>query len=397
MRPVIYFFGTFANGFASYPQDHTKSFFQDFIKKARLASQIVLHREGNLLYYGYVRRMNESDNIGICLCLDCIYIKTEYLFSVFDDAFADLVERGEILKINGNSEILWAIDNFHSEPVAITECSNNIIESINVSVFNSQPLPPVDFSVSVNDCLELGLDEGEDIISDATTRYCNLYIARKESEIERITSFRNLINLKNQELKKLNDSLVAKINQADNLKTENKKLQAQKKQYRNVVLLAFAILICGVGLFFLYDNLNSTQGQLTKAESTIVDKENAIRKLNASNNSLRLCLDNEKQEKRDLKNKLSDICTRTPFIITGYNINAEEVTIDYYAVEQKNITVYLKAINESEPEVVSNSHSVTIYEGNNRLKLRFNYRLNTENYYYVNILYNGNVIGGKRW
>ena len=116
MRPVIYFFGTFANGFASYPQDHTKSFFQDFIKKARLASQIVLHREGNLLYYGYVRRMNESDNIGICLCLDCIYIKTEYLFSVFDDAFADLVERGEILKINGNSEILWAIDNFHSEP-----------------------------------------------------------------------------------------------------------------------------------------------------------------------------------------------------------------------------------------------------------------------------------------
>ena len=159
--------------------------------------------------------------------------------------------------------------------------------------------------------------------------------------------------------------MVAKINQADRLKTENKKLQAQKKQYRNVVLLAFVILICGVGLFFLYDNLNSTQGQLTEAESTIVDNENAIRKLNASNNSLRLCLDNEKQEKRDLKNKLSDICTKTPFIITGYNINAEEVTIDYYAVEQKNITVYLKAINESEPEVVSNSHSVTIYEGNN--------------------------------
>jgi len=249
MKPIVYFFGTPTKGFVSYPQDHTKSFFQDFIRKARLTSQIVLHREDNLLYYGYVRRINERDYIGICLCIDRIYTKIEYLFSVFDDVFADFVEHGDILKINGNSKIVLAVDNFYSESVAMTEYSNTIIDKVNVSEANSQPLPPINFSISVNDCLELSLEETEEVIADATKRYCNLYIAKKNSEIERITSFKNLINKKNKELKELNDSLIAKSNQVNNLKAKNIKLQNKQ---RNTNWVGALVFVCVVLFAYIY-------------------------------------------------------------------------------------------------------------------------------------------------
>lgn len=249
MRPIVYFFGTLSNGFASYPQDHTNTFLHDFVKKARLTSQIVLHREDNLLYYGYVRRINERDYIGICLVLDCIYTKVRHLFSIFDDAFANLIERGEIVKIDARSNIVWATDNFYSESVAITECSNDIIESVKVSKSNSQALPPVNFSISVNDCLELSLDETEKVITDATKRYHNLYIAKKEADIARITSFKNLVNIKNKELRELNDNLTEKKKLINDLRIENTKL---KNKQRNTTWVGLLGVICTILFAYIY-------------------------------------------------------------------------------------------------------------------------------------------------
>lgn len=249
MKPIVYFFGTLSNVFASYPQDHTKPFFSNFVKKARLISQIVIHREGNLLYYGYVHQISDRDCIGICLCLDCIYTNVEHLFSIFDNAFATLIERGEIVKIDGRSNIVWATDNFHSESVAITECSKSIIEDLKISKKKTQTLPPVNFSISVNDCLELSLDDTEDRIVDATTRYHNLFIARKATDIARITSFKNLINIKNQELKELNENIKTHKERINELKSENTKL---KNKQRNTTWVGILGIICTILFAYIY-------------------------------------------------------------------------------------------------------------------------------------------------
>ena len=72
MKPLIYFFGTLPNGFSSYPQDHTKPFFEEFIKRSRNELQIVVHRSDNLLHYGYVRQLGHNNFFGICICIDRI-------------------------------------------------------------------------------------------------------------------------------------------------------------------------------------------------------------------------------------------------------------------------------------------------------------------------------------
>lgn len=256
MKPIVYFFGNLSGSFASYPQDHTKAIFQDFLKRARNQLQIVLHRKDNLLYYGYVRAMNETDRIGLVLCVDCIYNNMATLFSVFDNAYAEMIRQGVIVKMDGNTRVSWATTNFASETVTITEISKQITEKANLSARNTQPLPPVNFSISINDCLELSLDNPLDEITDATKRYCNLYIVKKNSEIERVTSFYNIVRKKDDEIKELNGSIIEKRNQITELKSKNAQLQAKQKDLFWVGVLAFAVTILSCVVYVKVINPN---------------------------------------------------------------------------------------------------------------------------------------------
>ncbi len=99
MKPLIYFFGTLPKGFSTHPQDHTKDFFSDFVSKSKNTVQIVLHREDNLLHYGYVREIANKKYFGICLCIDRIYNDVAKLFQIFDETYASIIEKGEILSV----------------------------------------------------------------------------------------------------------------------------------------------------------------------------------------------------------------------------------------------------------------------------------------------------------
>lgn len=256
MKPFVYFFGNPLGGFASYPQDHTKAIFQDFMKKSRNKMQIVLHRKDNLLYYGYVRAINEFDKIGMAMCVDCIYNDLSALCTIFDNAYVEMVKQGVIIKMDGQSHVKWATVNFSSETVAINEISKHLIDQANVTSRNTQPLPPTNFSISINDCLELSLENTKAEIIDATKRYCNLYITKKNSEIERITSFNNLIKSKDEEIKKLNGNIAEKRNQIASLKSDKAKLQAKQKNLLGVGVLALAVTILSCVVYVKVINPN---------------------------------------------------------------------------------------------------------------------------------------------
>jgi len=252
MKPLIYFFGTLTSGFSTYPQDHTKKFFSDFVSKSKNVSQIVLHRKDNLLHYGYVRKISNNKYFGICLCVDCIYSDTEYLFEVFDDVFASMIKKGDILKINSARVIEWATLDFVSETVAITEYSKQIVDLLNISERNSLPLPPVNFSISINDCLDLSLEDSNDKIINAIKRYSNLYIVKKESEIERVNSFHATINRKDDEIRKL--KLTIQNQKKENTELSNKLLKAKAKQ-RNITWVALLGVVILVLVFVLWNKV----------------------------------------------------------------------------------------------------------------------------------------------
>ncbi|MDO4801000.1 MAG: hypothetical protein Q4A15_02420 [Prevotellaceae bacterium] len=244
MKPIVYFFGTLPNGFSSYPQDHTKKIFEGFVSKSKNISQIVLHRKDNLLYYGYVRKMSKDKYFGICICVDCIYNDINYLFEVFDDIYALMIKKGDILKIGSNRVVEWATPNFVLEIVAITEYTRQIVNMLDVSERNTQPLPPINFSISINDCLSLSIEDSQDEIIDATKRYTNLYIVKKETEIERVNSFHATIQRKDNEIRDLKSAI--KYKEKENTDLNNKLIRTKAKQ-RNITWVA----LLGVIIFIL--------------------------------------------------------------------------------------------------------------------------------------------------
>lgn len=249
MKPIVYFFGLISGTFVSFPHDHTAVIFKTAIKKVKNVSQIILHRKDNLLYYCYLRRVDEKSIFGISLCLDCIYTDLNHIFELFDNIFADAIEKGDLLMIDGRGRISWTTLNLSSNTVAINEYSRNLIEQIRFSKKDTTELPPVDFSVSINDCIELSLENDKNTISDATKRYCNIYIAKTNSEIERVTSFNNLLLFKDGIIERIGNDLKEEQKRCSELKSANLKLKAKQK---SIVWVSIFGLISAIMFVILY-------------------------------------------------------------------------------------------------------------------------------------------------
>lgn len=245
MEPQIYFFGTLPDGFSSYPGDHTRAFFEEFLKRSRNQLQIVVHREDNLLHYGYIRKFSNKF-FGICICIDKIYNDTSSLFNIFDDIYASMIRKGDILKLDGQKNIEWSLKSYANETVALNEYKRQIIEQLNIKKGNTQPLPPIDFSISINDCLEISIESPNSKIIDGIKRYSNLYIVKKDSEIERVTGFIKVIETKNEDISKLKSDIQNQKKQISELTTQLAKAKAQQRNLMLVSILGTIILVLGI-------------------------------------------------------------------------------------------------------------------------------------------------------
>ena len=154
----------------------------------------------------------------------------------------------------------------------------------------------------------------------------------------------------------------------------------------------------------MYNTLNDTQYQLDEANETIVKKDNTIERKNNkivslgnSIDSLKNVVKNEKSKREKAEEILTEICTYNPFIVTKCEVSSSDFSFDHYAPEEKEVSVTLKAVNEKNSEIVSNTHTLTFYKGSGSKKISFRYKLDTSDYYYVVLIYDGKIIAGKRW
>lgn len=68
MNISVYLFGEFSVGYSQYPNDYAKIIFESFAKSAQATTQITIHRDGDLMYYGYIRKMENAEYLGGVRC-----------------------------------------------------------------------------------------------------------------------------------------------------------------------------------------------------------------------------------------------------------------------------------------------------------------------------------------
>lgn len=399
----IYIFGTLSDGYTQYPDNYAKDIFQNFFAKASSKSQMAIHRDKELMYYGYIRKLEDkSQYIGFCVLLNgMMFTNISNLFPLFENTIAEIVSRGNILGFDEEGSIVPTASTLAGKLQEVSVITSSIKNVIDGMAVYTKPLPPVNYSISNIEKKVFAYNEQEETIVEASYNYAYTYITKEKGyNTPTLSGYKGVIRKLNKEKGELASNY-------GNLKNQYDKLNKQKKQYRKVVLLCLIVVLCGVGLFFLKDALNSTQQTLEQSQAENTQKGQIIQKqgsqitaLNDDIKNLRYSLSTEedRREKAETElNTLKDVYQeKQPMFVksTSYNFNTGYLSFDYYGYYEKDITLIVRAFDGSYS--YSNSTYFSVERGNHSSSIYLNSNMNSSRWYSFELLIGNRIIGGDR-
>lgn len=387
-----------SNGYTQYPDDSSSNLFKNIKSQCMASSQLIIHRDEDLMYYIYVRKFDKSKYLGFAVVVNgYFFVQHQPLFSLFEKEIEGLIESGIIINLTNSGEITSTLALLNNEEEEVMSVISSLRTRVN-SIKAIKHLPPVDFSVSISSRKIFKYSDPFSEIANASSRFGYTIILKDEDyDSVRLNSFKNI-------LKNLNATKDSLIQENIELKKTNQEIKRQKNQFKKVIILFIIVIACAIGLYFLYSNLNDTQYQLDTAKSTITEQRAAIEEqhlaisdLKKSVKNLRSTVQEETDARRKAEGSLETICSYSPCAITNCSVNSRQFTFDYFCPEEKEVTVVLKAINERNNDIVTSTHTITLYKGTGTETLAFDRTLSTSDYYYVVLMYDGHIVGGTRW
>lgn len=240
---TIYIFGNLNNGYTQYPDNYASEIYQRFFSMANGKSQIVIHRNNDLMYYGYIRKLDQtSQYIGFCVLLNgVIYKNPSALFPIFENAVADLVAIGRIISFNEEGEIVAQVNNLSTEEEEIERISGLIRNSIGDLASQTQPLPPVDYALAIDERKVFSIGDNSDLILEATYKYAYTSIIKdKGSDTRSLSGYKGIIKKNRNEIKTLNQ-------ECEELKRKVTTLKNKQRNTKWVLILSLiSIALFGV-------------------------------------------------------------------------------------------------------------------------------------------------------
>ena len=174
MNNSVYVFGNLGRGYTQYPEGYAQDIFYKFFEQASARSQIVIHRDKNLMYYGYVRKLDVPERyIGFCALLNGVRLShIDKLFAIYEDAVADLVAHGEILCFNEYNQLSSFSGLLKNKQQEAERISALIREKIKELGQDAVMLPPVNYGIDKDTCKNFSYTEDkENLIIDASVQY----------------------------------------------------------------------------------------------------------------------------------------------------------------------------------------------------------------------------------
>lgn len=332
MNNTVYLFGKFGQGITASVNDYTKNIFEEFVSKANAPTQIIIHRDGPIMNYGYVRRIAHGHMFGICIQINGQYLSTtKKLFEVFENIVADIAVRGDVLRLNNQGDLEPTVSYFTDKPEeverAIANCSNEIVRLSQTC----KTLPDVDFSTSDTDINYFKENDNSQTIIKASVKNGYTFIY-KEHDYDTLAlgGYRSTLYTLNQE----NENCKKKIKEQEN---KLRILERKKKQMGAVVAL-FVALFVGSIIFF---------NTIEEKNNDIEVRERTIDKQKAQNYALTEENKEIQKEKTDLQSRNRDLTAKQEITnqeLEDLRLEYERLKIDYGKLKQENKN-YITEIN----------------------------------------------------
>lgn len=334
MNADVYLFGDLGNGYTQYIDDNSRELFKSIASKSKANSQLVIHRDDTLMYYSYVRRLQneESSNnryIGISYVLNNRFIyDIDGLFAIFEGAITTIVSRGVILEYTDDGKIVASVGklyNAKSEFAHISAYLKNELDSFMAG--KNDALPPLDYSISTSERKTFTYKDAREEIISALSTFPTVYIFKDE-------------NCENEESKSFSNKLSSLNKKNISLQAANDNLRREKKRTTIVTILSIVVAV-GIIIIIGFANRSSEQGRKIESQERDIkglnEHVNALAKdssrfekeLSNANNNLRVkenrisSLESDVTELKDEINELKEQLT-----IADRNIKAYQQTID---------------------------------------------------------------------
>lgn len=237
MNISLYAFCKDGNGYRQNPDDYTKGIFDSFIQSSKTDSQILVRREKELMYYGYVCRLDGAGWFGLCIILNGNYIvEIKSLFEVFEKAMAFMVGAGYLIQLDiqldSNSKIIVSNSFDDSE---VEEVRSFLSDKI--SKLHAKALPSQDYSKGLNSEKTFNLqDDSEDSIVKSSYSESNTIIYKSGGLGARIGSYM-------YKIKQLSDRIKKQEKENAGLKTT---LAKERRKRRNTVWVGILLFVIAI-------------------------------------------------------------------------------------------------------------------------------------------------------
>lgn len=239
MNSSIYVFGDFGRGLTQYPNDYTHTIFAQMLAEASAPSQIAIHRDGVLMYYAYIRLLEEGKTFGICFVTHGLAISNpRSLFRIFETLFEELVLSGIIIKLSPDGDYVPAVTEILQDERHIPTISQRV-ERL-VSKISTCSLPPVDYSKSKDSLVYHSVDDNYKEVFKSTVSEGYVLIYKKDDyESSKMRSYKSTLYHMQQDQYALHERV-------DQLVEECGRLRNEKRNLRWVAIIGAVAIVLGI-------------------------------------------------------------------------------------------------------------------------------------------------------
>lgn len=242
MNISVYLFGDFNAGYSQYPNDYSQTIFKSFANNAQATTQIAIHRDGDLMYYGYIRKLESDEYVGLCVVINGKYItQLDGLFAVFERAIETMTRNGYLIHYSDKGEICSKVGQLYENREEIDLITSNLQAAFEGLERTSQKLPAVSYGIAKNSIKSYSIqdDEQEIVKSSYTNGYTFIYKSKGYNTAQ-MNSYRGIITRKDKEIENLRS-------ECSNLKSQVSSLKNKQRNTKWVSILSvIAVILFGI-------------------------------------------------------------------------------------------------------------------------------------------------------
>lgn len=148
MNCTVYLFGEFGLGYTQYPQDGAEDIFRHIASHAEAQTQIAIHRDGNLMYYVYLRRLDEGEGhfIGYGFRVEGLLFRDlSPLFDLYGSTFENIVIADRLLTLNSRGHVVANVGLLIEKRPEVERLINQLCTAVQSLSTQFIPLPKAIF------------------------------------------------------------------------------------------------------------------------------------------------------------------------------------------------------------------------------------------------------------